>query len=223
MSLETFTRSATADAGRRARAADRQPHTTTTSRPRAADLLRALNGRKLPGSVVPEITDSMIELSTGICSDHADALAQLTEIRDALVAAADKLGVALSGGGTHPFQDWSQRRIFDKPRFKQISELYGYLSKQFTIFGQHVHVGCPSMPTRRCVLLHGMSRYIPHLIALSASVQPVRAGHRHRVPFGAAELGVRVPAVGPRALRADLGRLRRLLRQDDEAPASSRA
>ena len=136
--------------------------------PGAADLLRVLGKRKGPGSVVPEITDSMIELSTGICTDHADALAQLGEIRDELVRAADKLGVALSGGGTHPFQDWSQRRIFDKPRFKQISELYGYLSKQFTIFGQHVHIGCPSADDA-LVLLHGVSRFIPHLIALSAS------------------------------------------------------
>ncbi|MBK1689932.1 YbdK family carboxylate-amine ligase [Rubrivivax gelatinosus] len=136
--------------------------------PAAADLLRVLGKRKLPGSIVPEITDSMIELSTGICEDHADALAQLTEIRDALVYSADKLGVALSGGGTHPFQDWSQRRIFDKPRFKQISELYGYLSKQFTIFGQHVHVGCQTAD-EALVLLHGLGRYIPHLIALSAS------------------------------------------------------
>jgi carboxylate-amine ligase len=136
--------------------------------PCAADLLRVLGKRRLPGSVVPEITDSMIELSTGICSGHADALAQLTEIRDALVASADKLGVALSGGGTHPFQDWSQRRIFNKPRFHQISELYGYLSKQFTIFGQHVHIGCPSAD-EALVLLHGMGRFIPHLIALSAS------------------------------------------------------
>jgi glutamate---cysteine ligase / carboxylate-amine ligase len=136
--------------------------------PAAADLLRQLRRTKLPGSVVPEITDSMIELSTGICEDHADALSQLTEIRDALVGGADRLGIALSGGGTHPFQDWSQRRIFDKPRFKQISELYGYLSKQFTIFGQHVHIGCPSAD-EALVLLHGMSRFIPHLIALSAS------------------------------------------------------
>ncbi|MDE2146135.1 MAG: glutamate--cysteine ligase [Burkholderiales bacterium] len=136
--------------------------------PVAADLLRQLRGARLPGAVVPEITDSMIELSTGICEGHADALAQLAEIRGALVAAADRLGVALSGGGTHPFQDWSRRRIFDKPRFRQISELYGYLSKQFTIFGQHVHIGCPSAD-EALVLLHGMSRYIPHLIALSAS------------------------------------------------------
>jgi carboxylate-amine ligase len=136
--------------------------------PGAADLLRVLGRHGLPGAVVPEITDSMIELSTGICSDHGEVLRQLAATRDALVAAADKLGLALSGGGTHPFQQWSQRRIFDKPRFRQISELYGYLSKQFTIFGQHVHVGCPSAD-EALWLLHCMSRYIPHLIALSAS------------------------------------------------------
>ncbi|WP_425257266.1 YbdK family carboxylate-amine ligase [Rubrivivax sp. RP6-9] len=136
--------------------------------PAAADLLRVLGKKKLPGAVVPEITDSMIELSTGICEDHADVLAQLTQIRDALVQAADKLGVALAGGGTHPFQDWSQRRIFDKPRFQEVSALYGYLSKQFTIFGQHVHIGCPSAD-EALLLLHGISRFMPHLIALSAS------------------------------------------------------
>jgi len=76
--------------------------------------------------------------------------------------------VRLCGGGTHPFQDWSRMRIYDTPRFNEISELYGYLSKQFTIFGQHVHIGCPG-PDQALVLLHGMSRFIPHLIALAAS------------------------------------------------------
>ncbi len=106
--------------------------------PSAKDLLRLMDKRKIPGAVTPEITDSMIELCTGVCSSHAEVLAQLTEIRGALVQCADKLDVGVCGGGTHSFQDWSQRRIFNKPRFQQLSELYGYLSKQFTIFGQHV-------------------------------------------------------------------------------------
>ena len=136
--------------------------------PSSADLLRLMNKRKIPGDVKPEMTDSMIELSTGICHNHDDALAQLTEIRDALVDCARKLNVGLTGGGTHPFQDWSERRIFNTPRFHMLSELYGYLSKQFTIFGQHVHVGCPSAD-EALVLLHGLSRFIPHFIAMSAS------------------------------------------------------
>ncbi|MGD9942393.1 MAG: YbdK family carboxylate-amine ligase [Burkholderiaceae bacterium] len=136
--------------------------------PGADDLLRLMARYKLPGDVKPEMTDSMIELSTGICTDYSDALAQLREIRDALAQCANTLNIGLSGGGTHPFQDWSERRIFDAPRFNMLSELYGYLSKQFTIFGQHVHIGCPG-PDSALLLLHGLSRFIPHFIALSAS------------------------------------------------------
>ena len=89
-------------------------------------------------------------------------------IRDILVTAADRLNLLVCGGGAHPFQHWSERKIFDKPRFKRISSLYGYLAKQFTIFGQHVHIGCADGDSAM-YLLHAMSRYIPHFIALSAS------------------------------------------------------
>jgi carboxylate-amine ligase len=143
--------------------------------PYAEDMLRLMARRKLPGSVVPEMTSSMIEISTGICDSPAQVLEQLDQIRDALVQCADKLNIAIVGGGTHPFQQWHERRIYDKPRFRQLSELYGYLSKQFTIFGQHVHVGCPDADSA-LLMLHRMSRYIPHFIALSAS-SPFVQGH----------------------------------------------
>jgi carboxylate-amine ligase len=136
--------------------------------PGSHDLLRLMSKQTIPGAVTPEMTDSMIELNTGVCAGYADVLAQLKETRDALVHCADRLNIGLCGGGTHPFQEWSQQRIFDKPRFQQLHELYGYLSKQFTIFGQHVHIGCPG-PDQALMLLHGLSRFIPHLIALSAS------------------------------------------------------
>jgi glutamate---cysteine ligase / carboxylate-amine ligase len=138
--------------------------------PGAADLLRLMAKRKgkLAADVKPEITSSMIELSTGICERHRDVIDQLHEVRDALVHEAGKLNLGLAGGGTHAFQDWSRRRIFDTPRFKQVSQLYGYLSKQFTVFGQHVHIGCPG-PDEALWLLHAMSRFVPHAIALSAS------------------------------------------------------
>ena len=134
----------------------------------APDLMREMAGRTHPGSVKPDITDAMIELSTDVCVSHADALAQLRDIRDALSHQADLLGVLLSGGGTHPFQHWGQQAIFDAPRFHHISQLYGYLAKQFTVFGQHVHIGC-ACPNQALWLLHAFGRYIPHLIALSAS------------------------------------------------------
>lgn len=134
----------------------------------ASDLMRLVKDQKVPGDIKLEITESMIELATGICTNYHQALTDLGVLRDVLVTAAEKLNIGLCGGGTHAFQQWSDRQISDEPRFHYISELYGYLAKQFTVFGQHVHIGCPDADSS-LFLLHSLSRYIPHLIALSAS------------------------------------------------------
>ena len=87
---------------------------------------------------------------------------------DALVEAGDRFNVGLCGGGTHPFQHWGEQQISDAPRYQYLSDLYGYLAKQFTVFGQHVHIGC-SGPDEALCLLHCLSRYMPHCIALAAA------------------------------------------------------
>ena len=148
------------------------------------DMLELLGRRRFPGNVVPEITESMIEVSTDVHAGFSELLAQLREIRDALVAAGDTLNVGICGGGTHPFQEWTERKIFSKPRFKEVSALYGYLAKQFTIFGQHVHIGCTS-GDEAMFLLHSLNRYVPHFIALSASSPYVQ---RHDTLFNSARL-----------------------------------
>jgi carboxylate-amine ligase len=139
------------------------------------DMLHLLARKPFPGNVTPEMTESMIEINSSVHTAYGPLLAQLREIRDTLVAAADRLNVGICGGGTHPFQHWSERKIFEKPRFRELSSLYGYLAKQFTVFGQHVHIGCASGDDA-LFLLHSLSRYIPHFIALSAS-SPFVQGH----------------------------------------------
>lgn len=134
----------------------------------ANDLLELLSRKPFPGTVTPEMTQSMIEIATGIQTRHSPLLAELCGMRDTLVKACDRLNIDICGGGTHPFQRWSEQRVFAKPRFEQISQLYGYLAKQFTVFGQHVHVGCASGDDAM-FLLHSLNRYVPHFIALSAS------------------------------------------------------
>ena len=134
----------------------------------ANDLLELLSRKPFPGTVTPEMTQSMIEIATGVHSTHAPLLAELRGMRDTLVAACDRLNIDIAGGGTHPFQRWSEQRVFSKPRYEELSQLYGYLAKQFTVFGQHVHVGCASGDDA-LFLLHSLSRYVPHFIALSAS------------------------------------------------------
>lgn len=153
--------------------------------PMASDLLYWV-GRQTghPGNIVPEITQGMIEISTGIHTKHETLVAELREIRDFLGRAGRELNFALSGGGTHAIQHWGDARIFEKERFHRISDLYGYLANQFTIFGQHIHIGCPS-PDEALFLLHSLSRYIPHMIALSGASPYV---HGHDTGFASARL-----------------------------------
>jgi len=134
----------------------------------ASDLIDLVERRPHPGEVKPEITESMIEVATGVHHRY-DALAgELLSIREVLGAAAEKLNVLVCGGGAHPFQQWTERQIYDQPRFKRLSDLYGYLAKQFTVFGQHIHIGCPHGDDA-LYLVHALARYVPHFVALAAS------------------------------------------------------
>jgi len=132
------------------------------------DLLRVVARRAHAGEIKPELTSSMIEVSTSVQASYGSLLGELRDIRGAVLDAARFLDIAVAGGGTHPFQHWGERKIYDTPRFQYLSQLYGYLAKQFTIFGQHVHIGCPG-PDEALRLLHLFGRYIPQFIAFTAS------------------------------------------------------
>jgi glutamate---cysteine ligase / carboxylate-amine ligase len=134
----------------------------------ASDLIALVSKHPFPGEVKPEITESMLEVSTSVQNSFGPLLDELLAIRNTLVAGADRLDLEVAGGGTHPFQRWYDRQIYDRPRFLHVAGLYGYLAKQFTVFGQHVHVGCEN-GTQALWLLHRLSAYIPQFIALAAS------------------------------------------------------
>ena len=107
----------------------------------AADLLRVLEKLEHPGDVKPEITESMIEINSSVHTRHRPLLDELRRIRDAVSHAAVRLNLRIAGGGSHPYHKWSERRIYPTERFKHLLEVYGYLAKQFTVFGQHIHIG----------------------------------------------------------------------------------
>jgi carboxylate-amine ligase len=134
----------------------------------AADILPRLAKMSLPGEVKPEITESMIEINSAVNRRYPDLLEQMIVIRDAIVSVAERLNLAVAGGGAHPFHRWHERRIYPTERFKHVSALYGYLAKQFTVFGQHIHVGVENGDDA-VYLTHRLAPFIPHFIALSAS------------------------------------------------------
>src|SRR3954452_17573653 len=136
--------------------------------PDADDLLRRVTREAPGGGLKPEITQSMVEINTSVHDRYSDLLAELQGSRDVLAGHARKMNVAIAGGGTHPFQKWSERKIYPTERFRSVSEKYGFLAKQFTVFGQHIHIGCASADDA-IYLNHALIPYVPHFIALAAS------------------------------------------------------
>jgi len=146
--------------------------------PSGGSMLDMLSKTNVANYVVPEITESMLEINTGIHTNYINLLEQLGEIRSQLVTAATYLRIGVCGGGTHPFQRWNDRRIVARPRFRALSELYGYLAKQFTVFGQHIHIGCTS-GDEALYLMHALNRFVPHFVALAASSPYVQGEDTH--------------------------------------------
>ena len=134
----------------------------------AADLIERLEKRALSGAVKPEITEGMIELNSSVHDRYLALLEELRVMRDMVVEEAGILNLYVSGGGSHPFHDWTERRIYPSERFNALFERYGFLAKQFTVFGQHAHVGCKD-GDEAVYLVHMLTRYVPHFIALSAA------------------------------------------------------
>ena len=92
------------------------------------------------------------------------------------------------------------------------STVYGYLAKQFTIFGQHVHIGCPDGDAA-VYLTHILARYVPHFIALSAS-SPFQQGEDTSYQSSRLNTVSAFPLSGHDAVRAFVERVRRVFRQD---------
>lgn len=134
----------------------------------ASDLIGHMERNRYRSVVTPELTESMIEVTCGVFTNWKDLYMELDRVRKDLVKAADWLNIGISGGGTHPFQRWQERRIFESRRFQEVSSLYGYLAKQFTVYGQHIHIGCENGDVAMN-LLHALNRYVPHFIAMAAS------------------------------------------------------
>lgn len=134
----------------------------------ASDLLAGLKYDEAHGEVKFEITESMIEVSSRPRQTIDGIQTDLHTLRDAVVAQCRHNNIAISGGGAHPFHKWGERRISPVERFGTLVERYGYLAKQFTVFGQHIHIGCAS-GDQAIWLIHALQRYVPHFVALSAS------------------------------------------------------
>ncbi|MBK9589895.1 MAG: hypothetical protein IPO50_15820 [Sphingomonadales bacterium] len=110
--------------------------------------------------------------------------------------------------GFYPFHHWPERRICPGDRFNELYQRYGYLAKQFTVFGQHIHVGCTSADDA-IWLTQALGVHVPAFVALSASSPFVDGGQL--LPVGPAKRGSAFPLSGQCPPLEAVGRIHRTL------------
>jgi carboxylate-amine ligase len=118
--------------------------------------------------IKPEIFQSMIEVSTGVCDNltevEADLRRALSDVRD--LAADSNLRVL--GSGTHPAARFDEHLLADHPRYHYLLERTQWVARRSPILGLHVHVGASS-GDHAILLMNELSPYLAPLLALSAS------------------------------------------------------
>jgi carboxylate-amine ligase len=126
------------------------------------------DGAGLEGRIAGELISSEIEIATLRCESFAEAAAQLGCNRGALLALAERHGVALGATGTHPFSRWQDQRIIDTPHYRAVEDRLKYVAWRNNTWSGHVHVGVRGTD-RAIAICDAIRGYLPHLLALSAN------------------------------------------------------
>jgi carboxylate-amine ligase len=115
-----------------------------------------------------ELTQSTIEVITGICETADEAVRDLAGSMRELYALGDELGLAFSSAGTHPFGQWRDQKVFPNERYSKLVDRIQWPARRLLIWGLHVHVGVSS-GEKAIAVSNALTTYLPHLLALSAS------------------------------------------------------
>src|ERR1700741_2422272 len=118
--------------------------------------------------VKAELTQSVNEMSTSVCSNIQEAKVELKKLRREIIGLAKENGLAVAPGATHPFSDWRTQEIHPDVRYKVIVEDMQLVARANLIFGLHVHIGVEDRETAIHMMNH--ARYfVPHILALSTN------------------------------------------------------
>ena len=119
-------------------------------------------------NVRPELYQSMLEVSTGVCRDVGQVRRELTETVELVRGACETIGVTLASSGSHPFARYSERIIYPAERYETLIDRNRWVARRLMIFGMHVHIGARD-GAHAMALINGLMPYLPHVLALSAS------------------------------------------------------
>jgi len=123
---------------------------------------------RLEERVKAEMHQSVIEVGTRICKNIQEAQEDLFDLRRNMIQLAEKHGLKLVAGATHPFADWREQEIYPDPRYRQVVEDLQLVARANLIFGLHVHVGIEDREAA-IRIMNSLRYFLPHILALSTN------------------------------------------------------
>ena len=123
---------------------------------------------KLGDHVTHELLLAQIEVGTAICTDVAEARADLARLRRTVAGLAADFGLAIVATSTHPLASWRTQKSVDLERYRILTRDLQALARRLVVCGMHVHAGVED-DDLRIDLMNQVAYFLPHLLALSAS------------------------------------------------------
>ena len=153
---------------------------------------------ELGSHVTAETHKSALELRSRVHKTVAGVAAELEDLRGALEAQLDTLGLRAAASGTHPFAVWQEVRVSTGPRYQRVYDSMRELARREPTFALHVHVGVRDADAA-INLLNRLRGHLPLLLALSAN-SPLWQGRDTGLASARTPLFQAFPRVGiPRA------------------------
>lgn len=132
--------------------------------PVSGDFIAAIDSPK----ITKEMFRSTLEIVSGISENVQQIAEDLTASLQKVQRYAKEKNVFLASTGTHPTADYNNRILSPSDRYKELLDNNQWVIKRMAVYGLHVHVGM--LNAEECIQFNNfIIRYVPHLIALSAS------------------------------------------------------
>jgi len=153
--------------------------------PRADDVVRAAAD---PHRVKQEIRQSMVEIASSPAVTTDDLHRELRALRRTVAEVGARNDCLLAAAGTHPFCIAELQELTDKPRYRYVAGVSGWVGRRSTaVCGTHVHVAVGSAD-KALGVMEALLPGLPVIAALAAS-SPLWEGQD--TGFASARLAVR--------------------------------
>jgi carboxylate-amine ligase len=131
-------------------------------------VLSAAQNGELTDRIGPELMQSVVEISTPVCTGVAEVDAELRKLRGLVSGIAGERGMRVGSAGTHPFSLFERQRITARDRYRNLVDQLQYVARRELIFGLHIHVAVDD-PEKAIKVTSALLLHLPDFLALSAN------------------------------------------------------